>query len=104
MAVALETYWSTIEVILDAKNLFDIWLGLLLRKTGQISFGLHWWRCESQQPSLFEHFAGKSFFPCLTEPFENNYVFKEDGVQAYTANATNKWCKDHFRGFGVNQW
>ena len=33
MPVALETYWSTSEVILNARNLFELRFGLLLRQT-----------------------------------------------------------------------
>ena len=33
MPVALETYWSTSEVILNARNLLELWFWLLLRQT-----------------------------------------------------------------------
>ena len=78
-----------------------VWAAVAL-DGGQISFALHWWRRESHQPTLFEHIVGK-VFPCLTEAFDNNYVFKQDGAQAHTANATKNWCKDDFWGFLVKQ-
>lgn len=37
--------------------------------------------------------------PWLTESFGNDYIFTQDGAPAHTANVTQKWCKDNFKGF-----
>ena len=35
----------------------------------------------------------------VTETYGTHYIFTQDGALAHTANKTQQWCKDHFRGF-----
>ena len=82
----------------------NFWFCLLFAQMGrQISFGLHWWRPESPQPSLFEHVTGESSSLAYWNFWKKKYIFTQDGVLAHIANVTQTWCLAHFRAFWDKQ-
>ena len=90
MPGALET-WATSDVIFDARSMCAFSLGLLLHQMRRKYLLVYFDDDLKVNRQVCSNMLQGKVLPWLTETFEINYIFIQDGAQAHKAEVTKKW-------------